>query len=315
MTMQNGGTNDPQVEALIDQITRAVISSMAAPAGVCAVTNGGSCNSCMLCAQLAPESVRGIFDAGASRLSATVGTRVDAGVASMIDHTLLKPQATARQVVELCDEARRHQFISVCVNPGWVELCATQLMGSAVKVCAVIGFPLGATTPEVKLYEAEQCLLRGASELDMVINVGALKGGDDGLVRYDIQQVADACRRVGALSKVIIETALLTDDEKVRACQLSRDAGADYVKTSTGFGPGGATVDDIALMRRVVGPMMGVKASGGVSNLEDARNMITAGATRIGASAGVRIMREAGGGAAEKLAAGGSTSPGPKGEY
>jgi len=213
----------------------------------------------------------------------------------MIDHTLLKPVATRDQVLKLCDEAREHHFVSVCVNAAWVEDCFARLQGSGVKVCAVIGFPLGATTPETKVYETEQCLLRGATELDMVINIGALKGGQYALVEQDIRGVADACRRAGALSKVIIEAGLLTEDEKVRACELSKAAGADYVKTSTGFGAGGATVEDVALMRRVVGTGMGVKASGGVGSLDDAQNMIQAGASRIGASAGIKIVGQEGG--------------------
>ena len=280
-----------QLENLVEQITAEVIATLAAGDGSCSVSCGGSCSSCTLCVQLTPDRVRHILDAGASRLSAAPGVRVDSGVAGMIDHTLLKPTATRDQVAELCDEAREFHFISVCVNPAWVDFCAQRLAGSGVKVCAVIGFPLGATTPESKVYESEQCLLRGATELDMVVNIGALKGREDDLVERDIRGVADACRRAGALSKVILETGLLTDDEKVRACQLSRSAGADYVKTSTGFGAGGATVEDVALMRNAVGPLMGVKASGGVGSAQDAQNMIAAGATRIGASAGIKIVR------------------------
>ncbi|MBN1945644.1 MAG: deoxyribose-phosphate aldolase [Bradymonadales bacterium] len=235
------------------------------------------------------------MDAGASRLSSTLGAQIPSGVAGYIDHTLLKPNATESDLTKLCDEAREHQFVSVCVNPFWVEFCARRLAGTPVKVCAVIGFPLGATPPKVKAYEAEQCLLKGASELDMVLNIGALKSRQYDLVRTDIEMVAQACRQVNALSKVILETGLLTDEEKVRACELAKAAGADFVKTSTGFGPGGATVDDVALMRRVVGPAMGVKASGGVKNLEDVQKMISAGANRIGASAGVQIVKGASG--------------------
>ena len=284
---------DPrQLEALVEQITQEVVGTLAVADGSCSRSAGGSCAECMLCVQLTPDAVRSIVDAGATRLSSGLGVRVDSGVAGMIDHTLLKPVATRDQVLQLCDEARQHHFISVCVNSTWVETCFDRLQGSGVKVCAVIGFPLGATTPETKVYESEQCLLRGATELDMVINIGALKGGQHDLVEQDIRGVADACRRAGALSKVIIEAGLLTDDEKVRACELSKAAGADYVKTSTGFGAGGATVEDVTLMRRTVGPSMGVKASGGVGSLQDAQNMIQAGASRIGASAGIKIVHQ-----------------------
>ena len=287
--------NDSQLQSLVEQITREVVASMAATDGSCSRSAGGSCAECMLCVQLTPDRVQNIVDAGASRLTSTLGATPAAGVAGMIDHTLLKPVATREMVAQLCYEARTHHFISVCVNPYWVEFCAEQLRGSGVKVCAVIGFPLGATTSEAKLYETEQCLVRGATELDMVINIGALKSHMDDVVQHDIKLVADACRRMGALSKVILETGLLTEDEKVRACELSKLAGADYVKTSTGFGAGGATVEDVSLMRRVVGSTMGVKASGGVGNLQDANNMIQAGASRIGASAGIKIVREQGG--------------------
>jgi len=287
--------NDSQLQNLVEQITREVVATMAHADGSCSRSAGGSCAECMLCVQLTPDSVRHIVDAGATRLTSTLGVQADSGVAGMIDHTLLKPVATREQVTQLCLEARQHHFISVCVNPYWVEFCAEQLRGCGVKVCAVIGFPLGATTTESKQYEAEQCLLRGATELDMVVNIGALKSRMDDVVLQDIKVVADACRRAGALSKVIIETGLLTEDEKVRACELSKAAGADYVKTSTGFGAGGATAQDVSLMRRVVGSTMGVKASGGVGNLQDAQNMIQAGASRIGASAGIKIIREQGG--------------------
>ncbi len=287
--------NDSQLQNLVEQITREVVASLASTDGGCSRSAGGSCAECMLCVQLTPDRVGHIVDAGASRLTTTLGARPDPGVAGMIDHTLLKPVATREMVGQLCYEARTHRFISVCVNPYWVEFCSDQLAGSGVKVCAVVGFPLGATTPETKLYETEQCLLRGATELDMVINIGALKSRMYDVVHHDIQVVADACRRAGALSKVIIEAGLLTEEEKVRACEISKAAGADYVKTSTGFGAGGATVEDVSLMRRVVGSTMGVKASGGVGNLQDAQNMIQAGASRIGASAGIKIVRESGG--------------------
>ncbi|HIC93571.1 MAG TPA: deoxyribose-phosphate aldolase [Anaerolineae bacterium] len=225
-----------------------------------------------------------------------VPTKQPTDIAKIIDHTLLKPEATRDQIVQLCREAREYGFAAVCVNPCYVKLATELLRGSPVKVCSVVGFPLGATLPEVKAYEARRAIEEGAAEIDMVINIGALKSGDLELVRRDIAAVVDVCHAKGALCKVIIEAALLSDEEKVLACQLAKAAGADYVKTSTGFGPGGATVHDVALMRRTVGPGMGVKAAGGIRSYEAARNMIEAGATRIGASAGVKIVREARGG-------------------
>lgn len=210
-------------------------------------------------------------------------------VAKMIDHTLLKADATNDQVTKLCQEAKEYTFASVCVNPTWVKYAAEQLAGSEVKVCTVIGFPLGATTPETKAFETTNAIENGAGEVDMVINIGALKDGNYELVEADIRAVVEAAKGK-ALTKVIIETCLLTDEEKVKACELSVKAGADYVKTSTGFSTGGATVADIELMRKTVGPEIGVKASGGVRSVEDAENMIKAGATRIGASSGVAIV-------------------------
>ena len=214
-------------------------------------------------------------------------------LASMIDHTLLKPEASRAQVEQLCDEAKQYGFASVCVNPAYVRLCAQRLEGSSVKVCAVVGFPLGATLPEVKAFETQQALDAGAAEIDMVINIGALKSQDHDLLVRDIAAVVGTAHTRNALVKVIIEAALLTNDEKTLACLLAQSAGADFVKTSTGFGPGGATVEDVMQMRRVVGPIMGVKAAGGIRTLADAEKMIEAGATRIGASASVKIMAEA----------------------
>ncbi|MFQ5398740.1 MAG: deoxyribose-phosphate aldolase [Anaerolineae bacterium] len=214
-------------------------------------------------------------------------------IARRIDHTLLKADASQDQIAQLCYEARTYHFASVCVNPAHVKLAAQLLKGSDVKVCTVVGFPLGATPPSVKAYETQQAIRDGASEIDMVINIGALKSRDYKTVHEDIGAVVRAAHAANALVKVIIEAALLTDEEKVIACQLSKSAGADYVKTSTGFGPGGAKIDDVRLMRRVVGPKMGVKAAGGVSSYTDAQAMIAAGATRIGASAGIRIVKEA----------------------
>lgn len=243
-----------------------------------------------------PTRVQGVVDAGAARLGMH-GAKGGGGlIAGLIDHTLLKADATATEVEALCREAAEHKFATVCVNPAWVALAARQLRGSGVGVCSVVGFPLGATTPDVKAYETRRAIVDGATEIDMVINVGALKSGDLRLVEQDIEGVAAACRACGATSKVIIEAALLTDDEKITACTLAKAAGADFVKTSTGFGPGGATVADVALMRRVVGADMGVKAAGGVRDLEQMQAMVAAGATRVGASAGVRIVRESQGG-------------------
>jgi deoxyribose-phosphate aldolase len=212
--------------------------------------------------------------------------------ASLIDHTLLKPTATADQICQLCAEAREYRFAAVCVNPVWVPLCAELLAGSPVAVCTVVGFPLGADLPEVKTFEAERCVARGASEIDMVINIGALKAQDYAAVRDDIAAIVSRSHAAGAIVKVIIETAYLTDEEKVAACVLATDAGADFVKTSTGFGPSGATAADVALMRRVVGPGIGVKAAGGIRSGADFRSMVAAGANRIGASAGVKIVAE-----------------------
>lgn len=211
-------------------------------------------------------------------------------LAKMIDHTLLRADATQSEMAKLTEEAKQYQFASVCVNPGWVAYAAEQLQGTGVDICTVIGFPLGASTTETKAFETKDALAKGATEVDMVINISALKDGKDDYVEQDIRAVVEAAAGK-ALVKVIIETCLLTDDEKVRACQAAVRAGADFVKTSTGFSTGGATPEDIALMRRTVGPDVGVKASGGVRSLEDMQKMIEAGATRIGASSGVKIMQ------------------------
>jgi deoxyribose-phosphate aldolase len=213
-------------------------------------------------------------------------------IAAFIDHTLLKPEATPANIEKLCAEAKEYHFAAVCVNPTFVKQCADLLLGTDVAICTVVGFPLGAHTTETKVFETKQALADGAHEIDMVINIGALKAQQDARVRDDIRAVVDAAHVRGAIVKVIIEAALQTDDEKVRACQLAKDAGADFVKTSTGFGPGGATVHDVELMRRAVGSALGVKAAGGIRTLEQAQAMIAAGATRIGASAGVSIVRE-----------------------
>jgi deoxyribose-phosphate aldolase len=238
------------------------------------------------------ERVQPVVDAGADRIASTLGALpTDGSLAHMIDHTLLKPDATQDQIAQLCYEARKYEFASVCVNPANVELCSQLLKGSRVLVCTVVGFPLGATSTETKVFETQQAIRGGANEVDMVINVGALKSRDYELVERDVAAVARACHAANAILKVIIEAALLTDEEKVAACQLAKVAGADFVKTSTGFGPGGATVEDVGLMRRVVGPAMGVKAAGGIRTTEDAKRMVAAGASRIGASASIKIIQ------------------------
>jgi deoxyribose-phosphate aldolase len=216
-----------------------------------------------------------------------------AGVARIIDHTLLRADATRNDIVKICREARQYHFSSVCINPYWVPLAASELAGSSVKVCTVVGFPLGATSTEAKVAETEAALRAGAQEIDMVQNVGALLSGDPDTVQRDIAAVVEAAHRAGAIVKVILETALLDDNQKVTASRLAKMANADFVKTSTGFGPSGATVHDVELMRSAVGPEMGVKASGGIRTLDDVKKMVAAGATRIGASAGVKIVEAA----------------------
>jgi deoxyribose-phosphate aldolase len=284
---QNG-----ELEVLIEQITDAIVARL----------NGDSLDQAALCGctsecfNRCPERMHRIVDAGAARIGLVLGQTSSASDwASLIDHTLLKPEATDEDIKRLCEEAARYRFASVCVNPTWVRAAACNLRGTHVPVCTVIGFPLGATLPDVKAYEARRAIFDGAREVDMVINVGALKSGDDCLVEHDIRSVVEVAHENSAICKVIIETALLNDDEKVRACIAAKKAGADFVKTSTGFSKGGATVADVALMRRTVGSELGVKASGGVKDLEDARKMIEAGATRIGASVGVKIAQEAAG--------------------
>jgi deoxyribose-phosphate aldolase len=239
-----------------------------------------------------PQQVRGVVEAGAPRLGLHAAGGGAGEVAGLIDHTLLKPDATATEIEKLCREAAEFHFATVCVNPTWVAFAARLLRGTGVGVCSVVGFPLGATTPDVKQYETRRAIFDGATEIDMVINVGALKSGDLRLVEQDIEAVTGPCRQAGIVSKVIIEAALLTEEEKVSASTLTKAGGADFVKTSTGFGPGGATIGDVMLMRRVVGDSLGVKAAGGVRDLEQMRAMVAAGATRVGASAGVRIVKE-----------------------
>jgi deoxyribose-phosphate aldolase len=274
-------------DALVEAVTREVLAALAAQ-GACACGDP-TCHGA--CAAHCSDTVRGVVSNGAGRISYSGdGAEVPRDLARYIDHTLLRPDATAADIDRLCDEAREFGFAAVCVNPTWVRRCAQRLRGSGVRVASVVGFPFGASTTDVKALEARRAIRDGAREIDMVINVGALKSGDHELVRRDIEKVADACREAGALSKVIIEAALLTDEEKVVSSHLAKAAKADFVKTSTGFGPGGATVHDVLLMRETVGPKLGVKAAGGIRSAEDAREMIAAGATRIGASASVHIV-------------------------
>ena len=274
-----------ELQRLIAIIVEELAAAGAQPGARC------QCHAVLL--ECCPDRLRGVIDAGATRVGLHAMGGAPVGIAGMIDHTLLKPDATRRDIEELCREAAQFEFATVCVNPAWVALAAHRLAGTKVGVCSVVGFPLGATTCDVKGYETRRAIFDGAREIDMVINVGALKSGDLRVVERDIESVTVPCREAGALSKVIIEAALLTDDEKVTACTLAKAAGADYVKTSTGFGPGGATAADVALMRRVVGAEMGVKAAGGVRDLEGLKAMVAAGATRVGASAGVKIVQQA----------------------
>jgi deoxyribose-phosphate aldolase len=274
-----------EIQRLVQIIVEELAAAQAAP-----VPARCACHA--LTFECCPDRVAGVLQAGATRLGLHASGGASGDMAAMIDHTLLKPDATRTDIEQLCREAADHRFATVCVNPTWVAACAGLLRGSGVGVTSVVGFPLGATTPDVKHYETRRAIFDGAREIDMVVNVGALKSGDLRLVERDIEAVTGPCREACALSKVIIEAALLSEDEKVTACTLAKAAGADYVKTSTGFGPGGATVADVALMRRVVGEQMGVKAAGGVRDLEGLRAMVAAGATRVGASAGVRIVQE-----------------------
>ncbi|MDT5121561.1 MAG: deoxyribose-phosphate aldolase [Acidobacteriota bacterium] len=285
-------SNNGDLEHLVEQITDVIVARLNGDsneqAGMCGCTNE--------CFNRCPERMHRIVDAGAARIGLILGQTASArDWASLIDHTLLKPEATEDDIKRLCEEAARFHFASVCVNPTWVRASACHLRGTGVPVCTVIGFPLGATLSDVKAYEARRAIFDGAREVDMVINIGALKSGDDCAVEHDIHAVVEVAHEYDVTCKVIIETALLTDEEKVRASLAAKRAGADFVKTSTGFSKGGATVADVALMRQAVGSELGVKASGGVKGLEDARKMVEAGATRIGASVGVKIAQEAAG--------------------
>lgn len=284
------------IDALVDELTQVIVRALQSEARrVCDDSVDGLCIDCGLCAVVCEGRTRRIIDAGATRISARGPQpgKVASDIAKYIDHTLLKPDATPADIEKLCREAREQGFAAVCVNPPFVKQCARLLAGTGIGVAAVVGFPLGAHTTATKVFETEQAIVDGATEIDMVINLGALKAGKDDYVREDIRAVVEAAHRAGAIVKVIIETALLTDEEKVRASRLAKEAGADFVKTSTGFGPGGATAHDVALMRQAVGPEMGIKAAGGVRSYAQAQELIAAGATRIGASAGVQIVKEA----------------------
>lgn len=284
------------VETLAEIVTLEILNTLAAEKIEIETPAGQFCKvECVddLCVRTCFDEVGQIISAGAERISTRLGAIPDdLSTAAYIDHTLLKADATTEQITQLCQEAREYKFASVCVNPTHVKLCARLLSGSSVKVCSVVGFPLGANTPEIKALEAKQAIENGASEIDMVINIGALKDRNLELVARDILSVVNVVHACNGLLKVIIETALLSDEEKQIASLLAKEAGADYVKTSTGFSTGGATVEDVALMRRTVGPLLGVKAAGGVRTREDLEKMVKAGATRIGASAGVRIVQE-----------------------
>jgi len=282
------------IELIVDELNQASSRSARRPC---------SCHGVLY--ECCPDRVRGVLDAGATRLGLHASGSPTGDVAALIDHTLLKADATRADIETLCREAAEFGFATVCVNPCWVALAARQLRGTKSAACSVVGFPLGATTPDVKHYETRRAIFDGAAEIDMVINIGALKSGDLRLVERDIEAVTAPCRDARVVSKVIIEASYLTDQEKITASTLAKAAGADFVKTSTGFGPGGATVADVALMRRVVGADMGVKAAGGVKDFASLEAMVAAGATRVGASAGVRIVQQSRGAS--------TTAPAPAG--
>jgi deoxyribose-phosphate aldolase len=300
-----------EFEEMVRVVTEEVVRYLGAPASANTRVVAGDdeiCLDCDLnCAEKCARKTRTVVQAGADRISCGPSVvELEAGLAGLIDHTLLKPEASREDIRKLCQEAVRFGFASVCINPWNVPLAAELVRGSKVKVCTVIGFPLGATLSQVKIHEAEEAIKLGAQEVDMVINVGALKSGQDDVVESDIRGVVEAAHRGGAICKVIFETSLLTIEEKVRAAFASKKAGADFVKTSTGFSTGGATAEDVALMRAVVGSEIGVKASGGVRTFDDLKKMVCAGATRIGASASVKIMEQAAGSAPPRAIASGS---------
>jgi len=296
-------------DELVDRITRIVLAELSGTAPPAdevgamhayarqrpSTTGEPGCTRCDAwgpCPDHCGTFVQNALAVGATRASSAPGfcPPDQGGISARIDHTLLKPEASHDDIVKLCKEAAEHCFASVCVNPSWVTLSAEMLRESPVKVCTVVGFPLGATLPEVKAFETRRCVQNGAREIDMVINIGALKSKDHALVERDIRAVVEACGP-HVVSKVILEMTLLTQEEKIAGCSLAKAAGADFVKTSTGFAGGGATIDDVKLMREVVGADMGIKAAGGIRNQEDAKKMIEAGATRLGTSASIKIVR------------------------
>jgi deoxyribose-phosphate aldolase len=277
-------------DAVVERVVRDVLARLAPQEKQTVGTQCTVCVACGQCVEKAPQAVEKIKNAGAARITSSPGvSRVAGDLAPLIDHTLLKPDASRDDIEKLCREARELGFASVCVNPCNVKMAASLLEGTATKVCSVVGFPLGAAKKEVKAYEARRAILDGAREIDMVMNIGALKSGDIRVVEEDMREVKETCGR-SVPTKVILETALLEDEEKVTACEIAKKAGMDFVKTSTGFGPGGATVEDVRLMKSVVGERIGVKASGGIRDAETAQRMVEAGATRIGASASVKIV-------------------------
>jgi deoxyribose-phosphate aldolase len=294
-----------ELDRLVEQIGEEILARWLAPRPQNAEPREASDLVCPECKQscdlICEHKAQEIVKAGACRVSVCESGPVGApAIARLIDHTLLKADATRDDILKICREARQYGFASVCVNPYWVPLVASELAGSAVKVCTVIGFPLGATSTEAKVAETEAALRVGAQEIDMVQNIGALRSGEHHLVKSDIAAVVEAAHRAGAIVKVILETAYLDDNQKVIASVLAKMAKADFVKTSTGFGPSGATAHDVELMRLAVGPEMGVKASGGIRTLDDLKKMAAAGATRIGASASVKIVESATGGASQE---------------
>jgi deoxyribose-phosphate aldolase len=285
----HGALSADQLEAILLEVGRQLMER-----GPQAVGEIGQWACTSLNVQVCPDLVSSALQAGACRVGVghrdSLSLTGEGALASTIDHTLLKADTTLSQIDKLCAEAAEHKFASVCVNGVWVRRCAEALAGTGVAVCTVVGFPLGAMAPEAKAFEARRAVEDGACEVDMVLQVGALTSGEHDFVREDVRAVAQAVHPLGAKLKVILETCLLTDREKRLACELAKAAGADFVKTSTGFSTGGATVEDIRLMREAVGPVLGVKASGGVRDADDARKLIAAGATRIGASASVAIV-------------------------
>jgi len=305
-----------EIEQVVRIVTEEVLRYLGAPGG--SPGAGGErddeiCSDCdQNCVEKCSRKTRAVVDAGADRISCGPAViQLEAGFAGLIDHTLLKPEASRDEIRKLCKEAARFGFASVCINPWNVPLASEMLRGTTVKVCTVVGFPLGATLPQVKIHEAEEAIKLGAQEIDMVINIGALKSGQDDVVESDIRGVVEASHRGGAICKVILETALLTIEEKVRGSAATKRAGADFVKTSTGFSTAGATAEDVALMRAVVGSEIGVKAAGGVRSFEDLKKMVCAGATRIGASASVKIMEQAAGAAPPSVSVAGASAASP----